>query len=45
MHSPDVRPEEVAANFAADGIPVTVRIVDPSLEDVFLDIAEKGGPS
>jgi ABC-2 type transport system ATP-binding protein len=45
MHSPDVRPEEVAAKLAADGIPVTVRIVDPSLEDVFLDIAEKGGPS
>jgi ABC-2 type transport system ATP-binding protein len=45
MHSPDVRPEEVAAKLAADGIPVTCRIVDPSLEDVFLDIAEKGGPS
>jgi ABC-2 type transport system ATP-binding protein len=45
MRSPDVRPEEVAAKLAAAGITVTCRIVDPSLEDVFLDIAEKGGPS
>ena len=45
MRSPDVRPEDVAAKLAAAGITATCRIVDPSLEDVFLDIAEKGGPS
>jgi ABC-2 type transport system ATP-binding protein len=45
MRSPGVRPEEVTAKLAAAGITVTCRIVDPSLEDVFLDIAEKGGPS
>jgi ABC-2 type transport system ATP-binding protein len=45
MRSPDVRPEEVAAKLAADGITVSCRIVDPSLEDVFLDIAEQGGRS
>ena len=45
MRSPAARPEAVAAALAAAGITATCRIVDPSLEDVFLDIAEKGGPS
>jgi ABC-2 type transport system ATP-binding protein len=43
MRSPDARPDAVAAALAAAGIPATCRIVEPSLEDVFLDIAEKGG--
>ena len=42
MRSSDVQPDTVTARFAAGGIPATCRIVDPSLEDVFLDIAEKG---
>ena len=45
MRSPDARPEAVTAELAAAGITATCRIVDPSLEDVFLDIAEKAGPS
>jgi ABC-2 type transport system ATP-binding protein len=45
MRSADVRPEEVAERLAAAGIAATCRMVDPSLEDVFLDIAEKGGRS
>ncbi len=42
MRSPDVRPETVAAALQADGMAATCRLVEPSLEDVFLDIAEKG---
>ena len=42
MRSSDVRPDTVTAQLAAAGIQATCRIVDPSLEDVFLDIAEKG---
>ena len=42
MRSPDARPDAVAAALAAAGISATCRIVDPSLEDVFLDVAEKG---
>jgi ABC-2 type transport system ATP-binding protein len=45
MRSPDARPDAVAAALAAAGITATCRIVEPSLEDVFLDIAEKGGTS
>jgi len=45
MRSPDARPDAVAADLAAAGITAACRIVDPSLEDVFLDIAEKGGTS
>jgi ABC-2 type transport system ATP-binding protein len=43
MRSPDARPEAVAADLAAAGISATCAAVAPSLEDVFLDIAEKGG--
>ena len=42
MRSPDARPETVAAALRAAGITATCRLVEPSLEDVFLDIAEKG---
>ena len=45
MRSPDARPDAVAADLAAAGITAACRIVDPSLEDVFLDIAEEGGTS
>ena len=45
MRSPDARPDAVAAALAAAGITATCKIVEPSLEDVFLDIAEKGGTS
>jgi ABC-2 type transport system ATP-binding protein len=45
MRSPDVRPVAVAADLAAAGITATCTLVEPSLEDVFLDIAEKGNPS
>jgi ABC-2 type transport system ATP-binding protein len=36
-------PGVIAARLVAAGITATCRIVDPSLEDVFLDIAEKAG--
>jgi ABC-2 type transport system ATP-binding protein len=45
MRSTDTRPDAVAADLAAAGITATCRFVDPSLEDVFLDIAEKGSRS
>jgi drug efflux transport system ATP-binding protein len=45
MRSPDARPDAVAAALAATGISATCKIVEPSLEDVFLDVAEKGAPS
>jgi ABC-2 type transport system ATP-binding protein len=43
MRSSDVGPDAVTAELAAAGIQATCRVVEPSLEDVFLDIAEKGG--
>jgi drug efflux transport system ATP-binding protein len=42
MRSADAPPDAVVAALAAAGISATCRIVDPSLEDVFLDVAEKG---
>ena len=45
MRSPDARPDAVAAALAAAGISATCTLVEPSLEDVFLDVAEKGGRS
>jgi ABC-2 type transport system ATP-binding protein len=45
MRSADAGPDEVAARLASAGITATCRIVEPSLEDVFLDIAEKGSRS
>jgi ABC-2 type transport system ATP-binding protein len=41
MRSPDADPDVVAARLSAAGLPATCRIVDPSLEDAFLDIAER----
>jgi ABC-2 type transport system ATP-binding protein len=41
MRGPEVRPDVVTAQLAAVGIPAVCRTVEPSLEDVFLDIAEK----
>jgi len=43
--SPDARPDAIAAALAATGISATCTLVEPSLEDVFLDVAEKGAPS
>jgi ABC-2 type transport system ATP-binding protein len=45
MRSPDARPDAVAAALAAAGISATCTLVEPSLEDVFLDVAEKGARS
>jgi ABC-2 type transport system ATP-binding protein len=45
MRSPDTAPDAVAAHLAAAGISATCRLVEPSLEDVFLDVAEKGARS
>jgi len=45
MRSPDARPDAIAAALAATGISATCTLVEPSLEDVFLDVAEKGAPS
>ena len=42
MRSSDARPAVVTALLAAAGIQAACRVVEPSLEDVFLDIAEKG---
>jgi ABC-2 type transport system ATP-binding protein len=41
MRSGEARPDSVTERLAAAGISATCRTVDPSLEDVFLDIAEK----
>ena len=45
MRSRDARPDAVAAALGEAGISATCTIVEPSLEDVFLDVAEKGVPS
>jgi ABC-2 type transport system ATP-binding protein len=45
MRSSDAHPDAVAAALAAAGISATCRLVEPSLEDVFLDVAEKGARS
>jgi ABC-2 type transport system ATP-binding protein len=45
MRSPDARPDAIATALAATGIAATCKLVEPSLEDVFLDVAEKGAPS
>jgi ABC-2 type transport system ATP-binding protein len=42
LRSLATRPDEVAARLSAAGLPVTAwSIVEPSLEDVFLDVAER----
>jgi ABC-2 type transport system ATP-binding protein len=43
MRSPDARPDAVAAALAAAGITATCKIVEPSLEDVFLDVVDRVG--
>jgi ABC-2 type transport system ATP-binding protein len=45
MRSSDARPDTIVADLASAGISATCQVVEPSLEDVFLDIAEKGAPS
>ena len=41
LRSTDVSPDAIAARLQALGIDATCAVVDPSLEDVFLDIAER----
>jgi ABC-2 type transport system ATP-binding protein len=42
LRSPDTTPESIAARLVAAGIPpLTCTFVEPSLEDVFLDVAER----
>ena len=41
MRSAEVSPEEIAARLTAAGVTASCRVVDPSLEDAFLDIAER----
>jgi hypothetical protein len=42
LRSSDVTPEAVSARLTAAGIPpVSCTFVEPSLEDVFLDVAER----
>ena len=43
MRSSDTSPDGIAAQLDTAGIPAHCRVVAPSLEDVFLDIAERGG--
>ena len=42
MRSSNAQPDAVTAELGAAGIQAACRVVEPSLEDVFLDIAEKG---
>ncbi len=41
MRSAEVSPEEIAARLTAAGVTASCRVVEPSLEDAFLDIAER----
>jgi ABC-2 type transport system ATP-binding protein len=42
LRSPDLTPDTIAARLAATGIQaLTCTVVEPSLEDVFLDVAER----
>lgn len=41
LRSAEVSPEEIAARLTAAGVTASCRVVDPSLEDAFLDIAER----
>jgi len=43
MRSADASPGAIAARLDGAGIPAQCRVVAPSLEDVFLDIADRGG--
>jgi len=44
MRSSDTSPVVIAAQLESAGIPAQCTVVDPSLEDVFLDIAERNSP-
>jgi ABC-2 type transport system ATP-binding protein len=41
MRSPDITVDQIAGHLSAAGLPSTCRVVEPSLEDAFLDIAER----
>jgi ABC-2 type transport system ATP-binding protein len=41
LRSAEVSPEEIAARLTTAGVTASCRVVDPSLEDAFLDIAER----
>ena len=43
MRSADASPVAVAAQLESAGIAAHCTVVEPSLEDVFLDIAERSG--
>jgi len=43
MRSADASPEAITARLAAVGVSSSCRLVEPSLEDAFLDIAERSG--
>ena len=44
MRSSQMSPEIIAARLTEAGLPSACRIVEPSLEDAFLDIAERSAP-
>jgi ABC-2 type transport system ATP-binding protein len=41
MRSPAIGAEDIATRLAAEGVTASCRVVEPSLEDAFLDIAER----
>ena len=41
LKAPDVSPAVIEARLRDSGIPATSRVVEPSLEDVFLDVVER----
>ena len=43
LRSPEAGPDAIAARLVAVGIDARCTVVEPSLEDVFLDIAERSG--
>lgn len=42
LRSATVLPDDITSRLGASGLPATSRIVPPSLEDVFLEVAERG---
>ena len=44
LRSHDVEPRAIAARLDEAGLAITSSVVEPSLEDVFLDVAERGAP-
>jgi ABC-2 type transport system ATP-binding protein len=43
MRSAEASPTEIAARLTSAGVTASCRVVEPSLEDAFLDIAERSG--